>query len=184
MEQFSPSTSKIFAAASFVNLYSSIFVVAIRVLVTISLVILLIITATSNDFQIFYLILSVSIIFFVFEIYYRERVLKEAPQPLEKGQVNLADSFSLGAARLVLSTGNLNDSASLMGSLLSNNKVLFALNKADVTAQEVTKLLNATKNTRRQIDFGVIVAAARNWSIKEGRRFIDKLDILLALINQ
>jgi len=184
MEQFSPSTSRIFAAASFVNLYSSIFLVAIRILIAVSLVILLTVSYTSSINQIFYLIFSIAVVFFIFEIFYREKVLKETALPLKQGQVNLADSFSLEAARLILTTGNLNDPASLMGSLLNNPKVLFVINKADVTAEEINKLLDSAPASNKQLNFATTLLAARNWALKEGRNFIDKLDILLALINQ
>src|SRR4030066_763033 len=184
MEQFSPSTSRIFAAASFVNLYSSIVIVTIRILVAISLGLLLTISFTSSETRVLYLIFSVAVVFFIFEIFYREKILKETPRPLTEGQINLADSFSLEAARLILTTSNLNDPANLMSSLLNNSKVLFVLNKADITAEEINKLLAAASASNKRMSFAAILLAARNWALKEGRNFIDKLDILLALINQ
>ena len=184
MEQFSPNTSGIFAAASFTNLYSSLLLVVIRSTAAVILILLLFIFSTSGGGKIFYLILTAAIIFFVFEVFYHIKVLKEKPVSLQKGQLNLADSFTLEAARLILRTPNVGVLESLMHVLLKNDKVLFTLNKADITAQEVSKLITSGELRGREIDFGKVVVAAYNWAIKEGRGCIDKLDILLALIDQ
>ncbi|HEX7456350.1 MAG TPA: hypothetical protein VF303_02700, partial [Candidatus Nanoarchaeia archaeon] len=154
MEQFSPNTSGIFAAASFTNLYSSLLLVVIRSTAAVILILLLFIFSTSGGGKIFYLILTAAIIFFVFEVFYHIKVLKEKPVSLQKGQLNLADSFTLEAARLILRTPNVGVLESLMHVLLKNDKVLFTLNKADITAQEVSKLITSGELRGREIDFG------------------------------
>jgi ATP-dependent Clp protease ATP-binding subunit ClpC len=184
MEQFSPNSSRIFGAAAIANIYSSAVFVAIRFVVVGLLIILLFISSTGGINKFFYLIAAFTVIFFVFEIYYREKILKEKPQNLQNGQVNLANSFTLESAKLILKTRNVHILKDLMSSLLKNEKVIFAINRADTTSEEVRKLLVTSKLGEKEVNFGEIVSAARNWAVKEGRSVIDKLDILLAIIDQ
>ena len=96
----------------------------------------------------------------------------------------MADSFTLEAAKLISKTSRIHILENLVNSLLKNEKVLFAINRADVTSEEVKKLFASQQLREKQIDFSQIVASARNWAVKEGRGVIDKLDILLAIIDQ
>jgi ATP-dependent Clp protease ATP-binding subunit ClpC len=184
MEQFSPNNSRIFGAAAIANIYSSVFFVAVRFTLAFILVLLLFIFWTGGSTKLFYLTTALTITFFVFEIYYREKILREKPQNLQNGQVNLANSFTLEAAKLILKTPRLHLLENLVTSPLKNEKVVFALNRADITSEEVRQLFASKDLKERQIDFGKIVSAARNWALKEGRGVIDKLDVLLAIIDQ
>ncbi|MEX0621550.1 MAG: ATP-dependent Clp protease ATP-binding subunit [Candidatus Woykebacteria bacterium] len=183
MEQFSPNTSRIFGAAAFSSLYSTILVVAVRVLLAAALLLMLILTSSTGGNKIFYLVLAVSIIFFVFEIFYREKILKERPTPFTSGQ-NLANSISLEAAKLLSNAGNRQDLHRLLLPLLRNKKVLFVIEKADISMEELNKLFQDPQLTGRKINFDETLSYARAWAEKESRNYLDKLDILLALISQ
>ena len=88
MEQFSPEKSRIFAAAAIANIYSSLVFVGLRFIAAAILIILLLVFATSESGGLFQLSAAITIIFFVFEIFYRAKILKEKPLPLQNGQVN------------------------------------------------------------------------------------------------
>jgi ATP-dependent Clp protease ATP-binding subunit ClpC len=184
MEQFSPEKSRIFAAAAIANIYSSILFVALRIIVAVLLTLFLLVLGTGEAIKPFYLTVVIAIVFFVFEIFYHAKILKENPFTLQNGQVNLADSLTLEAAKIILKTSRIDLLGSLVNSLLENEKVLFTINRADLSKEEIKKLFASRELKEKQINFSQIVAAARNWAIKEGREAIDKLDILLAIIDQ
>jgi ATP-dependent Clp protease ATP-binding subunit ClpC len=184
MEQFSPEKSRIFAAAAIANIYSSILFVALRIIVAVLLTLFLFVLGTGEATKPFYLTIIIAIVFFVFEIFYQAKILKEKPLTLQNGQVNLADSLTLEAAKLILKTSRVDLLGSIINSLLKNEKVLFAINRADLSKEEIKKLFASRELKEKQINFSQIAAAARNWAIKEGREAIDKLDILLAIIDQ
>lgn len=184
MVQYSPDKSRIFAVASFVNIYSSLPVLVIRIAFALLLFILMFLFSSNSTVSGFYFTVSAFSGFISFEIFYRAKVLNEKPKPLGKeGESNTADSSSLETARLLLKTGNVNNTGHLISALLKNSKVLFVIEKADLRVEEIDKLF--TQNSKdKNTDFNQILTSAIHWAQKEGRNTLDKLDILLGIYAQ
>lgn len=179
-----PNKSRIFAVASFANLYSSTLVRSIRASVTGLLILLFLISVTTEINNLLYLVAALAIIFVLFEIFYRDKVLKEKPQLLVKGgEVNLANCFSLEAARFILKIPRINLLKDLFSSLLKNEEVLFVLARADITQNDLNKVFTDAP-LEQQINFSEIAAAAKTWAEKENRSYLDTLDILLAAASK
>ena len=184
MGPYSPNTSRIFAVASFVNLYSSLPVMMARVALALLLLLLIVLFISSQVGSGFYFTISVFIAFGAFEIFYKTKTLTERPIPLKQGsENNIADSFSLAAARLLLKVNDPNNTGRLLAALLKNSKVLFVIEKADLSAAEINKLFTETA-ANKNTDFNQILTSAVFWAQKEGRNSLDKLDILLGIYSQ
>src|SRR4030042_63868 len=184
MEQFSPNSSKIFTGAAFANLFSSTLVVILRWVAAVILILLLFLFFTNDQNKLFYLVLSISIIYLVFEIFYEEKTLKEQPVPLSTGQNNLAESFEFNTARFILKNARVASLSTFLASLFNQNKIAFVTSRADVTAPDLNKkILSDPSITKAQFNFVAIVPLAGSWAKKEGRGFIDILDIFLAIFS-
>jgi len=180
MERFSPERSKIFSAAVFVNVYSTFSVEIARVLLSITLVMALILTSIGGLSNTFLLILGISITFFVFEIFYRAKILNEKPQAIKDSQ-NLANTFSMEAARFALQNKDRKTLSDLLVSFLKDRQIQYALYRADFGGED---LKNLSAKQTEEIAWNDLAQNAKVWSEKEKRTFIDKLDILLATISQ
>src|SRR4030042_7073730 len=101
MQQFSPKVSKIFAAAAFTNLYSSVLFKTVRSLSATVLLALILVSAAGNLTNILYLTVSVAIVFSIFEIFYHAKILNEKPTPLKETK-NPADAFSFETVQQLL----------------------------------------------------------------------------------
>jgi len=184
MEQFSPNKSRVFAVAAFANFYSSGLVRSIRTALGGLLILILLISVTSGINNLLYLASALAIIFCLFEIFYRDKVLKEKPQLLTTGrELNLADFFSLEAARFILKNPRLGSFKDLFSSLLKNREVLFVLARADFTQNDLAKVLSESTSPQ-QITFSEIALSAKTWAAKENRKVIDILDIFLAATSK
>jgi len=185
MEQFLPNNSKIFSAASFVNIYASIPLMLSRIAVAIFLIFSILISSQDGNIRVFRLLTALIIIVSVFEIYFFLKITKEKPLSLTEGASNnLADSFSLELARLFLKTENPDYLVNLLRGLFKNKKTLYVLERADITLEEIHNIVQNQEIISKRLDLQETVNFARSWALKEKRVFIDKLDILLALISQ
>ncbi|MDP2720669.1 MAG: ATP-dependent Clp protease ATP-binding subunit [bacterium] len=183
MEQFFPSKSRVFAAGSFANFYSSTALVAVRWVLTVVLIISLVILAGGHG-RLFYFIASLSIFYFVFEIFYREKTLKEEPMPIKEGGIgNLADHFNLGAARFILQIGDRIILGNLFKALSKNKEVIFSLYRADISKRELDDIFSGADG-EKVVEVTALFPAAFNWAKKENRAFVDKLDLFLAAVSQ
>jgi len=184
MEQFSPNNSRVFTAAAFANLFSSTLAVILRAAAGLVLLLLLFLSFTSGQHKLFYLVLTISIIYLVFEIFYEEKTLKESPLPLDKNQGNLADSFEFATARFVLKNASKTGLSSFLAALFSQNKISFVLIRADLTYNELAKKVLADQTIKdTKINFGDLAALSASWAKKENRASIDLLDIFLAIFS-
>jgi ATP-dependent Clp protease ATP-binding subunit ClpC len=184
MEQFSPDKSKIFAAAAFANLYSSPVVIGVRALVGIILGYLLFTSSTQESINLFYLISSLLIVFFVFEVFYRAKILNERPIPLNRSKGgNLADSFSFDTARFLVKNRGNSSLDAVLASLLKDPEASFAFFRADVSQESLGKILSSSAQ-EEPVNWNGLITTAKKWAEKEGQDSIDKLDILLAIFAQ
>lgn len=184
MGPYSPSTSRIFAVASFVNLYSSLPVVVIRIALALLLLILIVVFTPSGIGRGFYFTLSALISLGAFEIFYKAKTLTQRPKSMKQGdENNIADSFSLEAARLLIKVKDPSNTGRLLSALLKNPKVLFVVEKADLNVEEINKLFSSSTENKN-IDFNQIITSAIFWAQKEGRNSLDKLDILMGIYSQ
>ena len=183
MDQFLPSKSKIFAAATFANLYSSIAVKTTRALSATVLLALLLILWTNGANKPLYLVLAIAIVFSIFEIFYHAKVLKEKPADLKETK-DLAASFSFETAQLLLKIPSLDLLGETFRGILASKEVLLVLSRAGLTQADLNKVVGAETTAKTPINFNEIAALAGKWATKEGRSFIDTLDILLALISK
>lgn len=182
MERFSPENSKVFATAQFVNIYSSLPVEVIRSALGISLVVALIFFSPSRFSNEFFLFLCAAIVFFVFEIFYRAKILNSSPLPIFRS-TNLADSFSIDAARFLLKNSNSKSINDLLISLLNSRETKLALYRADIKESHLQETLLANNKESRGINWMSLVKIAKEWAQKEKRNYIDKLDILLSIFS-
>ena len=183
MEQFLPNSSKIFGAAAFANLYSSVLFKTIRALSATVLLTLLLILGTSGATKPLYLAISIVIVFSIFEIYYHAKVIKEKPTLL-KEVANPADSFSFETAQLLLKIPSYRFFGEVFWSLLASKEVLFVLSRCNISQKDLNRLVADQQTKALQINFSEIASLTKSWAEKEGRNFIDTFDILLALISK
>jgi ATP-dependent Clp protease ATP-binding subunit ClpC len=184
MEQFSPNNSRVFTAAAFANLFSSTIAVILRWALAAILILLLTIFFIGDLHKLFYLILTISIIYLVFEIFYEEKTLKESPVALDKNQGNLADSFEFATAKFILKNASKTGLSSFLAALFSQNKLSFVLIRADITSNELAKKILADQTIKdTKINFRDLAALSASWAKKENRAAIDLLDIFLAIFS-
>ena len=168
MEQFSPEKSKIFQAAAFANFYSSPPLVVARAALAVSLGYLFINASMSNSLNLLFLALAPSIIFFVFEIYYRAKILHERPISLKiEKDTNLANSFSFDAARIILKNQKVSSLNHLLNALLKDKEVSFAFYRADVTGEDL-KIISKAKS--EEVNWPDVVSVSAGWAEKEKRK--------------
>ncbi len=180
MEQFSPGSSDIFAAASFVNIYSSKPFLVGRL--GIGAVILLLLLLFMQNHHLFYFVLTISLVFLLFEIYFRGKIQHENPSLLHQNLTgNLASSFSLKAARFSLS----NFSASLKEfaeRIIKDREVQMTFYRLGINNQEFASAFSGSE-AMQKIDWSAFSKTAAWWAVKEGRQDIDLLALLLSLIS-
>ena len=118
--------------------------------------------------------------FFVFEIFYRAKIVNEAPSLLSKTK-NLADSFSMDTARFLIKNRGKISLNALLNSLIKDKEASFVLYRADISEDEIQKALQSDQGEK--INWNQIIETSKDWATKENRGVIDKLDLLLAVFS-
>jgi len=180
MEQFSPNNSAVFAAASFINIYSSKLVALVRFVLGSVLVLILLIFLQNS--HLFYFALTIGLVFLLFEIYFWGKIQKEKPLPLHHtAKENLADSFSLKAAEFTLKNFS-SDLRDFTQKLLQDREVYATFSRMGLGSKDL-EVAFSDPEALKKIDWPTFSKTAAWWAVKEGKQYIDLLNFLLTIIS-
>ncbi|HSX57726.1 MAG TPA: ATP-dependent Clp protease ATP-binding subunit [Candidatus Saccharimonadales bacterium] len=183
MLQFSPSTSRVWQAATFCLIYSSLLGIIIRLSAFILLLttILLLLTNGTKFFP--PLLFSLLSLLIMFEFFYRFKVSREKPRfSVEeiKETTNLADLVTLPLAKLLLSHPAWSETKSLMNALSFSESVKFVLYRSGISRDN----LGALFANGEEINLNGALQTAADISAKEGWVYIDELSLVSALFSK
>lgn len=180
MLPFSPEKSRLFQAAAFSLIYSSILFVTIRLAVFTFLILVVVLLLTNDVRHLPYVIFSLLGLATMFELFYRFHISKLKPAAAVttlSQNTNLADLVNFELAKLMLSYPYWNTTDQLLKSLTRSNKIKFFLYKADMEFSDLSKAVAQGE----KIEISSVLQTAAAYASKEGLSYIDPLEVLLAL---
>ena len=148
MPSFSPEFSKIFKIASFVNLHSSILLVIFRAGIVLIFFLLTIVNFFNSGIlaTVWASLFALSV---MMEFFYHFKILASKPSlkiPETNESSNIADSFTLSAARAFIKAGDWSTVAAIMVPIRKNIKIRSFFQKAAFSKDEVDALIKATSS--------------------------------------
>src|SRR3972149_12204816 len=183
MVQFFPNTSKIFQVAAFKLFYSSLPIVAIRLIVGLILFLLFILAASSGSNKILSLSYSFLVTLLILEVFYRFKISREKPEKdlsrISSGD-NIADFLTLEAAQTLLKVPDLTNTNQIFLKLIGDPSINFVLTRSDISTEDINKIL---AGPAEKIPIEALFSESIAYSKKESQEYIDQFDILLALFK-
>jgi len=183
MVQFFPNTSKIFQVAAFKLFYSSLPIVAIRLIVGLILFLLFILAASSGSNKILSLSYSFLVTLLILEVFYRFKISREKPEKdlsrISSGD-NIADFLTLEAAQTLLKVPDLTNTNQIFLKLIGDPCINFVLTRSDISTEDINKIL---AGPAEKIPIEALFSESIAYSKKESQEYIDQFDILLALFK-
>lgn len=175
------STKKIFQVAAFDLFYGSVIARAIRALVGLILALLLLIPINSGSPKPPYFALSATLLFIMFEAFYRFKLSHLRPNKRVSESGEWADKIDLGLAKLMLQTPHW-DSVSWWFARLAKKPTTWAiLTRADFSHPKLEKLVGQT--LKETINLEALMSKAAEVAKEESKTYIDETDILLTLFE-
>lgn len=177
---FSPKTSRLWQAAAFSLIYSSILLVIVRLLIFVFLITTITLLLTSNVEKFPYFLFSLLGIFTMFELFYRFKLTKIQPifdKDYIKAETNLANLVTFKLAKILLAHPNWGNTQEILKGLFPDPKIKFVLSKANIRHEELFSQLDKTE----KIDINSLLQFAIDIGTKEDRIFIDELYLLNSL---
>jgi ATP-dependent Clp protease ATP-binding subunit ClpC len=185
MPAFSPEFSKIFKIAAYSNLVSSTVFTLVRFAIILLLSFSLGYSLLNNNLQATYVLSALIILNLMFEAFYNLKVLDSKPTKTIKevsSGGNIAESLDLQAAKIILNASDITKVSSLLKSLTKDSKVQSFFTKAGFSKSEVESLIKAS--AKDTIEIQKIVLKAAEFANKEEKKYIDQVDLLLALFTE
>ncbi len=183
MLQYSPSFSRIFQAAAFSLIYSSLLGVVIRLATFVLLVTTILLLLTNGTRVLPPLLFSLLSLFIMFELFYRFKVTKEKPIHTTaelKETTNLADLITLNLAKILVSHPGWDDTKNLVSALAVSNPVKFVLYRAGISRENLAALFNEPE----KLDQNNLLQMAADISSREVWHYIDELSLLSAAFTE
>ena len=180
MSAFSPEFSKVFKVAAFSNLISTLPFLLIRIGV---LSLFGVLSVFSINSTVFYFWVSLFSLNLMFEIFYHFNVSEYKTRKMINEEIdNIAQSFNIQSAKIILKAPDWSHVSSLLKSLLGDKKIKSFFAKAGFNKEEVEALAKASAND--PLDIQKLVLTSYEFAKKEKNKSIDQIDLLLALFSE
>jgi len=176
---FKPS---IFQVAAFDLFYSSLPLELTRAVVGVTLSVIALIPLTTNAPEPPYLVVSILLIFIMFEAFYRFKLSRFRQVTKRHRSDDWKKQISLSLAKLLLQSPQWDSTSSLFSKLVWNHTVSVILVRADFSSEKIGQLIAALKEEKINLD--ETMKLANTYSVREGKGEISPVELLLALFEK
>jgi len=182
MPSFLPDRSRLWQAAAFSLIYSSLFFLILRGIVLTFLVITFFLMLANEINSLAYFTFSLLGIFFMFEAFYRFKISVLKPN-LKVNRVsqdsNLAESIDIDLAKLFLRQARWEKTSDYLKILLPDPQIKFFLGKAGITLDDLGTYIPK----KEKIFISELIFYSCSLAQREGLSYIDSLNVCSALFS-
>ena len=180
MLPFSPDKSRLWQAAAFSLIYSSLILLIARGAVLTFLVITLILLLANDINSLPYFVFTLLGIFTMFEAFYRFKITRQKP-PSTVARINqntnLADLLEIDLAKLFLRQSRWETTSDFVKILLPDKQIQFFLGKAGITTNDLGKYVPKDE----KVSIANLVQLGCSYAQKEGLNYVDSLNLCSSL---
>lgn len=180
MLPFSPDRSRLWQAAAFSLIYSSLLFLISRGAILTFLVITLILLLANDINSLPYFVFSLLGIFVMVEAFYRFEITRQRPaSSVEKisQNTNLADLIEIDLARLFLRQSRWETTSDFVKLLLPDPQIQFFLGKAGITTNDLGQYVPKDE----KVSVANLVQLGSSYAQKEGLVYVDALNLCSSL---
>ncbi len=180
MLQFSPDKTRLWQAAAFSLIYSSLIFLIVRGVILTFLTLTLILLLANDINSLPYFVFALLGVFIMFEAFYRFEITRKKPAAKVANlsqNTNLADLIEIDLARLFLRQSRWETTSDFIKIISSDPQIKFFFGKSGITTNDLAQYTPKDE----KISLSNLVQLGCSYAQKEGLAYVDSLNLCSAL---